>query len=190
MKGEWRSAPRGGCTWPILQDFGMSFQLSPHVRLTPCVRTRGSLQFRHRALSSAHGAKHGSDSQHGGGGNDSTIVVIGPQARGDKGCLVSVSLGAPRAGRHLSPLLPVALLAQALLDGYLGENALRFCEHQRSPHPPSTICHEVGGDPRLKSSSFSFSSSSSDTARPLQGAGPKRHIAGPLRRPARRVTPC
>ena len=38
--------------------------------------------------------------------------------------------------------------------------------------------------------SVSSSSSSSDTARPLQGAGPKRHIAGPLRRPATRVTSC
>ena len=55
----------------------------------------------------------------------------------------------PRGGRPVRsdnyPLLPVALLAQASLDGYLGENALRFCEHQSSPHPPTTICHEVGG---------------------------------------------
>ena len=49
-----------------------------------------------------------------------TLVVVGLQARSDKGWLVNVS---PRGGRpvrpdNYSPSFPVALLAQALLDGY------------------------------------------------------------------------
>ena len=48
-----------------------------------------------------------------------TLVVVGLQARSDKGWLVNVS---PVGGRPVRsdnyPLLPVALLAQALLDGY------------------------------------------------------------------------
>ena len=57
------------------------------------------------------------------------LVVVGLQARSDKGWLVNVSpLGGAPCGPTISPLLPVALLAQASLDGYMGENALRFCE--------------------------------------------------------------
>ena len=55
-----------------------------------------------------------------------TLVVVGLQARSDKGWLVNVSpLGGAPCGPTMFPLLPVALLAQASLDGYLGENALR-----------------------------------------------------------------
>jgi hypothetical protein len=124
----------------------MSFQLSPHVRLTPCVRTRGSLQFRHRALSSAHGAKHGSDSQHGGGGNDSTIVVIGPQARGDKGCLVSVSLGAPPCGSTTNPPSYPWPFGLKLRLTVIWERTLCVSVNTKvHPTHPQPFCHEVGG---------------------------------------------
>ena len=61
------------------------------------VYTRAGLtaDSRHCALSSAHGAKLCTDAQHGGGGYDATIVVIGLQDRSDKGRLVSASQGGP-----------------------------------------------------------------------------------------------
>ena len=96
MKGEWRSAPREGVHRPLLQDDGMSFNSRP-ARISP-EGTRAGLtaDSRHCALSSAHGAKHCADAQHGGNGYGATIVVAGPQDRSDKGRLVSASpWGAP-----------------------------------------------------------------------------------------------
>ena len=103
MKGEWRSAPRGGGLHKAATaGFRDEFQLSPRARFHhECAHAGLTADSRHCALSSAHGAKLCTDAQHGGGGYDATIVVIGLQDRSDKGRLVSASPGAPRACRHL-----------------------------------------------------------------------------------------
>ena len=57
----------------------------------------------------------------------------------------------PRGGRPVRsdnyPLLPVALLAQASLDGYLGENALRSVNIKVHPTRPQPLATRKGGDP-------------------------------------------
>ena len=70
---------------PLLQDDGGSLNSRPARDPSGGARAGLTADSRHCALSSAHGAKLGSDAQHGGGGYGTTIVVVGPQARSDKG---------------------------------------------------------------------------------------------------------
>ena len=81
--------------------------------------------------------------QVGGGGSYVALVVLGLQARGDKG--KAAPLTPQESPRPLRPYLPVAMAAQGLryiycvyrvkgdasLEAYIGSKALG------SPHPPS-----------------------------------------------------